>query len=155
MDNAPSFVLDFLNQFHLLKIQYFVNFHKNRSKQRNGPLVMTNLREEKLKKDACFQNLLLKKHPKGGGAEYVITRPSLSQVHFQCISVILILKLAFVNITTASICYCYSSFCFKQYIILIFKVLIHNSNVVESSISVYHVQNKCTYSLCYVSHTQK
>lgn len=51
----------------------------------------------------------------------------------QCISFILINKLKFVSAIIDMIHICYNNFCFMQYIILVFKVLIHNPNIVEYS----------------------
>lgn len=106
--------------------RWWIFFYENRYKQQNDSLIIKNLRAEKSKKDACLSSKsTVGKRPKRGRSWICrYTTITIKLTNFQCISFILILKLAFVSVITTLIHHCYSSLCFMQYIVFIFKVFI-------------------------------
>lgn len=98
---------------------------------------MKNLRAEKLRKDTCSSfKFTVEKNVKGEKVGSIITRPLLSKIQFLMYVVYFdFLKLGFVSVITDMICHCYNNLCFMQCILLIFKVLIYNSNAIEIWIS--------------------
>jgi len=114
------------------------NFHEDRSKQRNDPLIMKNLRAEKSRKDTCSSSKFTVEkniHKKEKKLDIPLHDHHYQIYRFSCILLILILIVTFVSVITDLIYHNCISLYFMQCIIFIFKVLIHNPNVVESLIS--------------------